>query len=445
MSGQGGTVAPFTVRHSPPLRLLRARRRLRAGLAQLLFALTGLALGLALPRVQGGPTVEGSRLVEPLFTMGVGVVGIVSIVYSLLFGVVQWSASSYSPRLNLFRNDPLVWRTFAFTVGVFVFCVTAALACADLGRASLLVPGTAVLGMLTALALIRRLQTLAFLSLQLAHVLGKIASEGRRVIDDVYPLPSTAEAGAPAAAPLPPLHRTVTWTSAPGLIQQLELRRLVDAASRADAVVVFRVGVGDSLHEGSPLADLHGRELPDPVIRAAVMRSGERSFDQDPMLAFRLLADIGLRALSPAVNDPATAVDAIDAMDGLLRTLAARDLSVADITDGAGSTRVRLVLPAWEDYLRTGIEDLLPTAASSAMVLERLQRLIATLLEAAPPSAHAPLVPLGEHVRASLATSRLSPAQDPPRADDDPDHPPRLAAAPDSGTQATSNKDESSV
>ena len=84
----------------------------------------------------------------------------------------------------------------------------------------------------------------------------------------------------------------------------------------ADAVVAFRVGVGDTVHEGTPLADIHGGDVPDDVVERAVVRGPERSFDQDPMLAIRLLADIALRALSPAVNDPATAVDAIDAPRG---------------------------------------------------------------------------------------------------------------------------------
>jgi uncharacterized membrane protein len=405
----GGAAAPFAARHghSPTRRLLRARRRLRADLAQLLFALTGLALGLALPRVGGGPTVDSGRLVEPLVTMGIGVIGVVSIVYSLLFGVVQWSASSFSPRLNLFRGDPLVWRTFGFAIGVFVYCATAALASANSGQISLLVPCAAILAVLMAIALIRQLQTRAFLSLQLAYVLRMVAAKGRAVIDEVYPTRSSAGVStSDAAKSLPLPRRTVVWTGPPGLVQQLELRRLVGAATRANAVVAFRVGVGDTLHEGSVLADIHGGELPDPVVRSTVVRGPERSFDQDPMLAVRLLADIGLRALSPALNDPATAVDAIDATEELLRALATRDLAVADVTDGAGRIRVRLTLPAWEDYLRTGVEDLLPAATPSAMVLERLERLLANLLEISTLPAHPPLVALSQRVEASLATLR---------------------------------------
>jgi hypothetical protein len=92
-----------------------------------LSAMTGLALGLALPPGGGGPTVERSRLAELLITLGLGVIGVVSIGYSLLFGVVQWVRDQRHPRVSLFRGDPLVWRTFAFAVGIFVYCVTAAL------------------------------------------------------------------------------------------------------------------------------------------------------------------------------------------------------------------------------------------------------------------------------------------------------------------------------
>ena len=178
-------------RRSPTRRLLRARRRLRAELAQLLCALVGLGLGLVLPRLTSEPSVAGSRLVLPLMTLGIGVIGLVSLVYSLLFGVVQWSATSFTPRLRMFRGDPLVWRTFAFAIGVFVYCATAALASADQSQVSVLVPGAAIVGVLAAVALIRQLQIRAFLSLQLAYVLEAVSTEGRAVIEDVYPVRAT--------------------------------------------------------------------------------------------------------------------------------------------------------------------------------------------------------------------------------------------------------------
>jgi hypothetical protein len=82
-----------------------------------------------------------------------------------------------------------VWRTFAFAVGLLVYCVTAALTRDSSDRVSVLVPGTAILGVLTAMVTIRRLQTRAYLSLQLAYLLGAVAARGRAVFDDVYPAP----------------------------------------------------------------------------------------------------------------------------------------------------------------------------------------------------------------------------------------------------------------
>jgi len=111
----------------------------------------------------------------------------------------------------------------------------------------------------------------------------------------------------------------------------------------------------------------------------------ERTFHQDPLFAFRLLADIGLRALSPAVNDPATAVQVLDTIEGLLACLVTRDLDVADIADDAGTVKVVLALPAWDDYLRISLDDLIESGAMSPMVLLRARALFTGLLNAAPP------------------------------------------------------------
>src|SRR6202046_5120875 len=148
-------------------RLARPQRRLRAGLVQVLCALGGLVLGLALPRLSFESTVVSTRVTEALITVGFAVLGLVSVIFSLLFLVVQWAFGSLSPRLNLFRDDPIVWRTFGFAVGVFVYSVTATLAIGDRQKVSVIVPaaeGGAVLG---AGALIRTLQVQAFEALQI--------------------------------------------------------------------------------------------------------------------------------------------------------------------------------------------------------------------------------------------------------------------------------------
>jgi uncharacterized membrane protein len=365
-----------------PGRFDRPRRRLRAGLAQLLFAVAGLGLGLLLPRITAEPTVASSRVTETLIGVGFGVLGLVSIIFSLLFLVVQWAFSSLSPRLNLFRDDPIVWRTFGLAIGVFVYSVTAALVIGNDPEVSVIVPATEVVAVLAALAMIRTLQVRAFASIQLAPTLSTLAAQGRGILDDLYPRPDPADRR--SAATLPPLRRTVTWPHQQAILQQLNLRRLLDAVGRG-AVVVLRAGIGDTLQEGAVIAALHGGDASDAAVLGGLVTGQERTFHQDPLLAFRLLADIGLRALSPAVNDPATAVQVLETIESLLVPLVTRDLDVADIVDDAGAVAVVLALPSWDDYLRIALDDLIEAGSRSPMTLLQARALLTALLNAAPP------------------------------------------------------------
>jgi len=354
---------------------------MRAGLVQLLCAVAGLGLGLVLPRITIETSVASTRVTETLVAVGFGVLGLVSIIFSLLFLTVQWAFGSLSPRLNLFRDDPIVWRTFGLAIGVFVFSVTAALAIGNDPRVPVIVPVAEVVAVLVALALIRTLQVRAFASIQLAPTLSAIAAQGRVTIDELYRHPAGSDRR--PASQLPPLTQTVTWPRRQAILQQLDLRRLCSAAGTA--VIVLRARIGDTLQEGAPVAGLHGAGGSDAAVLGGLVTGQERTFRQDPLFAFRLLADIGLRALSPAVNDPATAVQVLDTIESLLLPLAPRDLDVAEVADDAGTVRVVLAVPSWDDYLQIALDDLIESSAKSAMVLLRARAMLTSLLNAAPP------------------------------------------------------------
>jgi outer membrane protein OmpA-like peptidoglycan-associated protein len=200
-----------------------------------------------------------------------------------------------------------------------VFSVTTALVIGDQTKVSVIVPAAEVVAVLAALAMIRSLQVKAFASIQLAPTLAAIAGQGRGILDDLYRRPCAA-ARRPAA-PLPPRRRGVTWPNRQVTLQQLDLGRLLHAAD--GAVIVLRAAIGDTLQEGTPVADLHGGEVADAAVLGGLVTGQERTFHQDPLFAFRLLADIGLRALSAAVNDPATAVQPDGAAAPAIMNLAA--------------------------------------------------------------------------------------------------------------------------
>ncbi|WP_053642629.1 MULTISPECIES: DUF2254 family protein [unclassified Streptomyces] len=364
----------------------RPGRTVRRDLSQLLCALAGLGLGLPAPLVTGGPQVDAGRVVSVLFTLGFGVISLVSVIYSVLFLVVQFSASTFTPRLGLFRHEPIVWRTFAFTIGLFVFCITSGLAIGSREGVSVFVPCTAVLLTLVALALMRTLQMRAFDSIQLGQSLTAIAARAHRLYDALYVDPY-----APAAAqPLPATDTDtgtgteVRWTRPPAVLQSIDVPALLALAREHDFSVAFRVAPGTTLTEGTVIARVAGDDARAAVLLTTLSTGVERTFDQDPELPFRLLADIALRALSPAVNDPATAVEVLDRLEALLIRLAGRDLAVGRFHDSAGRPRVSVPVPGWDHYVRTAVDDVLFAATGSPMALRRTRDLLRTLVERVP-------------------------------------------------------------
>src|SRR5580700_1350107 len=172
----------------PDSRFTRRRHRLRAGLTQLLFVVAGLVAGIFVPKITLSPLVSSGKVVDLLFTAGVTVVSLVVVIYSLLFLVVQWVSGAFSMRLALFRDDPIVWRAFAYAIGLFVFCFTAAFAIGNDQTVSVVVPVLALVLVVGALAFMRVLQTRAFVSMLLAPTLTAISERGREILHGLYPL-----------------------------------------------------------------------------------------------------------------------------------------------------------------------------------------------------------------------------------------------------------------
>ncbi|MFE1715729.1 DUF2254 family protein, partial [Streptomyces sp. NPDC058728] len=252
---------------------------MRRGLSQLVCAVAGLALGLVAPMVSVGPQVEAGRVVSLLFTIGFGVISLVSIIYSMLFLVVQFSASTFTPRLGLFRDEPIVWRAFAFTVGVFVFCVTSALAIGVGPSVSSFVPVTAMLLALVAIVFMRTLQMKAFDSIQLGHALTAIATRAHLLFDGLYAGPyapaGAAEDASPAAAGAT---TPVRWSGAAVVLQQFDVPALIGAARERDCTIAFRVVPGTTVSRGTEVARVTPGGLSEEQLRGALVTGVERPF-----------------------------------------------------------------------------------------------------------------------------------------------------------------------
>jgi uncharacterized membrane protein len=365
---------------------LRRRRRLRTGLVNLVYIVGALGLGLLVPQISVGATIESRRVTEMLVAVGAAFVPFIGIVYSLLFLVVQFGTTTFTPRLNLFRDSPIVWHGFSFFTGVIVFAFTAALAIGKDAQTTLLVPIAVMVAILVAIAVFRQRQGSAFKSIQLASTLAAVARRGREVVDGMYPNPIGADAAPERATTGPASGRDVLWPNRDATLQIIDVRRLVRAAERTGGVIEVSVSPGEVIPEQGRVAVVHGGDESTEREAVRALQVGiERTFDQDPGLALRVLADIALRSLSPAINDPTTAVQALDHVDGLLRVMMRRDLDIGTVNAPDGQTRVLLRLPTWEDYVGVALDETIAMSDRSLQVRRRVDRLLAELVAIAPP------------------------------------------------------------
>ena len=379
-------------RHHELAGVLRRKRRLRAAVVQLIAATAAVALGVTVPSLDLGYQIPSNDAVQMLVAVAAGTVTFIGIVFSLLFLVVQFSSTTFTPRLNLFRDAPIVWRGFAFYTGVVVYAFTAALRIGHEEQTPVAVPLLAFTGVIISIWVYRRLQTSAFTWIQLASALAQVEARGRDVIDGLYTSHAVStDQGPPVEQPPEPdstRPRTdIRWPHRGNVIQVIDVPRLLRAAQRADVRITLQVASGRMLYEGAVVATVTGpadQHLVSEVLGSLTM-GVERTFEQDPELALRLLADIALRALSPAVNDPTTAVQALDRIDALLRALATRDLNIQQVTDDDGAVRVDLVLPTWDAYVSVALDEILALDVVSPAVTCRITELLDDISAVASP------------------------------------------------------------
>src|SRR6185437_5121697 len=170
-------------------------------------------------------------------------------------------------------------------------------------------------------------------------LVARVGARGIAVIESVYPAPSTGVTTAPERDQergIP--DHIVRQRGKSGIVLAVNLERLVSKARRANAVIEFVPQVGDFVAVDEPLFHLYGNSgaIDDNRLRTLVAFGTERTMEQDPMFAFRILVDIALKALSAAINDPTTAVLAIDQLHRLLRVVGKRSLSNEEIVDRSG-------------------------------------------------------------------------------------------------------------
>ncbi|MGH9279820.1 MAG: DUF2254 family protein, partial [Acidimicrobiales bacterium] len=228
-------------RYRPVLRALRRRRRRQRAFIELFYVLGGLALGLTLPRLTWAKAVPSADVVLMLFSLAAAIVTFASVVFSVLFLVVQFGSTTLSPRLTLFRDNPIITHAFGLSIGIFVYACAAAIVLIGRPETTVFVPIFAAAALFAVLATSRKLQSSAFRSIQFAPTIRDLADRTTTVLEALYPEPFVGTRPAP---PLPDVSASVRWDQPGGVLRQVDQPGLVDAAERLGCVIELSVPVG---------------------------------------------------------------------------------------------------------------------------------------------------------------------------------------------------------
>jgi uncharacterized membrane protein len=320
-----------------------------------------------------------------LSTVAGAMITTAGVVFSLTVVSLQLASSQFSPRvMRSFVRDRLSQVVIGLLIATFVYSVlTLRYISADpdtpAPRVTLTV--AVVLAVATVLLIVAHLDHLAR-GLQVGNVVRAIAAEGQDVIAENQrtehsPWSPPEETGdVPGAALTVPATQDGWVTQAPG-------DRLL-AAVPPHTTVRLETRIGAYIHEGEPLATV--RPVPadaEAVLRrvsATVTVAETRTMQYDVDFALRQLVDIGLRALSAAINDPTTAVEVTLRIGGLLRRLLVCDLPPVATGGPEGRVLVRPWDLSHDDYIEHGFDQLRQASVNQPHVVTALLRVLRMLI-----------------------------------------------------------------
>lgn len=395
--------------------LSNARDSLRAQLWPIptIAVIAALLLGLGLPELDSasqlpawardlvfGGDADAARSL--LGAIASSLITVTSLTFSLTVVTLQLASSQFSPRLlRTFTSDLFVQVTLALFLATFTFALTvlrAVRSAGDSGQTEF-VPRIAisVAFVLTVASVIGLVLFLAHLVAQirvetmLQHVHRETSRTMRSVLsarDDAKPVPSTLLHPRDDSHP-------VTATD-DGFLTWIVHSELLSAVVDEDALLRLDVHPGAFVVKGTPLGVVwpasggpfeqeRATRLSDRV--AGCVRTGaERTAYQDVGYGLRQLVDVANKALSPGVNDPTTAVHALDRISAVLCELSHCDLGPLVLWDEDGRARAVLHRPGFHDHVDVGLSQPRRYGAADPQVMAKIFQVLIDLARQSSPS-----------------------------------------------------------
>jgi uncharacterized membrane protein len=369
----------------------------------LIYVAIAVVLGIFFPRFEFQHLGNYSEFVSQLYfgnlavssaqavlgAIASGMMALTAIVFTVAYITAQFNSIAYSPRVALvFVRDPALFHSFGLFVATFILSLFT-LAWVDRENSqivpviSMLIVGLFVIASMVAFAWLVR----GVIDLQITNTLQSLGNRGRAVLQETFDRLETSDDSTVKAMDgglaARPVTQVLRYTGAPRSIAKFNVQALVQIARDADALIELDCAVGDTIVYEMQLLQIRGaaRPIPEQALLDAVSLSVERTFVQDPKYPIRLLVDIAIKALSPSINDPTTAVQAIDQLEDMLRRLGRRALDDVKARDRDGIVRLTYPTPNWEDFLRLSFDEIRYYGANSVQVTRRLRSALAGIAE----------------------------------------------------------------
>lgn len=374
---------------------LREYSRGSLWLLPVLTAFLSVGLGAVVSRIRVGPesplafqgTADDARAL--LIGIASTMVTVIALLLGLAVVALQLSSTQFSPRLlrNFLRDRPnqIVLSVFVGTfgysaAGLFDVGVAGGERVNEFPRFAVTV---AVLLLFVSLGLLVFFADHLAHSIQVDSIMRVVERETLRVIAQ---MPAGAE-----PAPDAPADATVVRATSSGYVQVAHVDELLAAARAGRVNIRLRPRVGEHVVAGTTLAWIWPASLDGSaprldgvaeMVHRAVRIGFERTHEQDPGLGMRQLCDPACKALSPAINDPYTAIQAIEHLSVVFAALAARP--VGDIVARDPARTVVVVIPArsFPQRLSLYMGLIRRYGAKEPTVVVAMLRLFATALEA---------------------------------------------------------------
>lgn len=306
---------------------------------------------------------------------------VVSIVFAILLMTLTLASMQFSPRIILsFTRDPVTQWTLGIFLGTFSYCMAALPAARSVPKP--FAPVATVLGaMLLAVACVGWL--LFFIhhiaqAISVNQIVDKIAAETEAIIDQMMPWPRRKDRLDTEDPLRDYTSGTTVFSQTSGYIRFVDTRRLVAIAKSWHVKAHVLRRVGHFIPAGVPLLTVYKGDRLTPEGSAALCGAFDlgpfRTLQQDVEFGVLQIVDIALRAISPAVNDPSTAISCVDQLSRILIRFASREPPESVLYDPPGVFRVSMAWIDFEKLLDSAFEQIRMYAKADVAVSLRMMR-----------------------------------------------------------------------